>query len=111
MAEVRKLRCNRKINTLGGISKILKNDLGAEVVCEEKLLNDSVLLLCFEEYYFRCSNYVALSVMITESDMYQEAVVAGMGGGDGLANISWGANKSFADRAKNILVRLGFKEI
>lgn len=110
MSKVKKLICNRKINTLERICKVLKEDLAAELVCEEKMLNDSVVLLCFEEFYFRCKSYVALSVMITENDTCQEAVVVGMGGGDGLANISWGANSSFANRAEKSLIKLGFTE-
>ena len=67
--------------------------------------------VCFEEFYFRCSSYVALSVMLTESEDCQEAVVAGFGGGDGLSNISWGANKSFASKAVKTLSKLGFAEV
>lgn len=48
--------------------------------------------------------------MITESDVCQKAVVAGMGGGDGMTNISWGANSSFAKRAMDILNKKGLRE-
>ena len=54
---------------------------------------------------------VALSVMLIESEEYQEAVVAGFGGGEGLANISWGANKSFACKAEKTLSKYGFEEV
>ena len=111
MSNVKKLKCTRKINTIDRICEVIKEDLAAELVCEEKMLNDSVALLCFEEFYFRCKGYVALTVMITESDTYQEAVIAGMGGGDGLANISWGANSSFANKAEKSLIKLGFAEV
>ena len=110
MSCVNKLKCSRKINTLERICEVLKEDLTAELVCEEKMLDDRVALLCFEEFYFRCKSYVALTVMITENDTYQEAVVAGMGGGEGLANISWGANSSFANKAVKSLIKLGFAE-
>ena len=110
MAEVKKLRCTEKNKPLGEICKELKEDLCSEVVCEEKMLNDRAVLLCFEQFYFRCSSYVSLSVMLTESEVCQEAVVAGFGGGDGLANISWGANKSFASKAVKTLSKLGFVE-
>lgn len=111
MAEVMKLRCTGKSKSLEELSKELQSELGSEVVCEEKALDDRALLLCFEQYYFRCSSYVALSVMLIESEECQEAVVAGFGGGDGLANISWGANKSFAVKAVKILSKYGFEEV
>ena len=111
MAEVKKLSCTEKNKSLGELSKELKADLCSDVVCEEKMMNDRVVLLCFEQFYFRCSSYVALSVMLTESEDCQEAVVAGFGGGDGLSNISWGANKSFASKAVKTLSKLGFAEV
>ena len=111
MAEVKKLRCTEKTKSLEELSKLLKADLYSEVVCEEKMLNDRVVLLCFEQFYFRCSSYVALSVMLTESEECQEVVVVGFGGGDGLANISWGANKSFANKVVKILSKLDFVEV
>ena len=49
--------------------------------------------------------------MLIESEEYQEAVVAGFGGGEGLANISWGANKSFARKAEKTLSKYGFEEV
>lgn len=111
MAEVKKLRCTEKTKTLGELSEELKSGLWSDVVCEEKRLNDRVILLCVEQFYFRCGGYVSLSVMLIESEEYQEAVVVGFGGGGGLANISWGANKSFASKAVKILSKSGFAEV
>lgn len=108
---VKILRCTERKQSLEALSKALKEELYSDVVCEEKMLNDKVMLLCFEQFYFLCSSYVALSVMFTECDECQEAVVAGFGGGDGLSNISWGANKSFAGKAVKILGKLGFVEV
>ena len=110
MAEIKKLRNIFKNNTLNKISKAVQEAIGAEVVCEETLMNDSAMLLCFEDFYFRNKSYTALSIMLTESDGFQEAVVVGFGGGEGLLNISWGSNRSFASRGVNALVELGFKE-
>ena len=49
--------------------------------------------------------------MLIESEEYQEAVVAGFGGGEGLANISWGTNKSFACKVEKTLSKYGFEEV
>ncbi|MGN0804367.1 MAG: DUF6054 family protein [Candidatus Coproplasma sp.] len=111
MPEVKKLRCANITKTLKELSEELKSGLCSELVCEDKKLNDRVVLLCFEQYYFRCSNYVSLTVMLVDSEDEQEATIIGFGGGGGWLNISWGANKSFADNAVNILSKFGFTEI
>ena len=51
---------------------------------------------------------MGLSLLLTEDEQSMEAVIAGFGGGDGLLNISWGANKSFAQRVVKILKAYGF---
>ena len=111
MPEIKKLRCAKTTQSLVEISNALKKDLCTELVCEEKVLNDKVILLCFEEYYFRCSSYVSLSVMLAQTEEFQEAVVVGFGGGEGLLNISWGANQSFASEAIKILNKFDFFEV
>ena len=111
MAEVKKLRCTEKTKSLKEISKMLRVDLDSNVVCEERRLNDRVVLMCFERYYFRNGSYAALSVMLTENEECQEAVVTGFGGGEGLFNISFGANSSFVNKAVKILGKSGFVEV
>ncbi|MBE6579602.1 MAG: hypothetical protein E7651_07330 [Ruminococcaceae bacterium] len=110
MPEVKRLKCSEKTKTLAELAEDLKAELGAEVACHEKLLNDHAVLLCLEQYYFRCSNYVALSVMMVDNGDCQEAVLAGFAGGDGL-NISFGANKSFVRKALKVLEKAGFSEV
>lgn len=109
MPEVKKIKCSPKTKTLMKLAEDLKAELGAEVACHEKLLNNKAVLLCLEQYYFRCNNYVALSVMMVENDDCQEVVLAGFAGGDGL-NISWGANKSFVRKALKVFEKAGFTE-
>ena len=110
MAERIKLRCTNKNTSICALADEIKESLAAEFVCDERRLNDTVIMLCLEEYYFRCSSYVSLSILLIEDTMYQEAVIIGFGGGEGLLNISWGANKSFAKRAVKILKKHGFTE-
>ena len=110
MAEVRKLICKSKSRTFGEIVGAIKADLSSEFVCEANMLEGKAVLLCFEDYYFRCNSYVSLSIMLTENDECQEVVIAGFGGGQGLLNISYGANKSFASKAVKCLTKIGFSE-
>ena len=109
MATIKNLTCTKKMRTLTELTEELKEALCSEVVCEEKLLNEQGVWLCFEQYYFRCGGYVALSVILTESDERQDARIAGFDG-SGLANISWGANQSFARKAVKVLAAFGFAE-
>ena len=67
-----------------------------------------IRLLNFEKFYFRNGSYAGLTVMLTETEKSQNADIAGFGGGEGLLNISWGANFEFAERAAEILESCGF---
>ena len=58
MAEVRKLNCKPKTRTLGEVIGVIKANLGSEYICEANMLGGKAVLLCFEQYYFRCSNYI-----------------------------------------------------
>lgn len=110
MAEVKKLRCSAKHRNIGEIVGTIKANLSAEYVCEASMLGGKAVMLCFEEYYFRCNNYVSLSVMISENDDCQEVVIAGFGGGEGLFNLSYGANKSIVNKTVKCLTKIGFTE-
>ena len=107
MGNVVKMKCSSRLETLDIIADKMKEEFWTESVCDER--NDKAILLCFEEYYFRVSSYVALTLMFTEDDNGQYVVIAGMGGGSGLSNISWGANKSFEKRAVKFLQQYGFE--
>ena len=111
MADVIKMRCVNKSKELSVLADELKEALVSELVCDERRLNDYMIMLCFEEFYFRCSSYVGLSIVLTEDSDSQDVIIAGFGGGDGLLNISWGANKSFAKRAAKELKKSGFDEV
>ena len=111
MAAIRKLKCVYKTNTISRIGQKLEEAIGAELACSERMMNNNAILLCFEDFYYRNKGYTALTIAITENERMQEAVVVGFGGGDGMLNISWGANGDFAQRGVEALVELGFKEV
>ena len=96
------------------VSELLKNSINeginAQLVSEVFRTAGSaeIILLNFEKFYFRNGSYAGLTVMLTETEESQTADIAGFGGGEGLLNISWGANFEFAERAAEILKSRGF---
>lgn len=71
--------------------------------------NYEVGILVLEKYYFRNDSYANLTVVITDDRYQQIANIIGSGGGNGLFNISWGANDSFAYTAVRELEKHGFR--
>ncbi len=67
-----------------------------------------IAMLTFEKYYMRNGSYAALTVLLTQSGSVQTADIIGFGGGGGMLNLSFGANKAFANEAKEILLDNGF---
>jgi hypothetical protein len=67
-----------------------------------------VVFIIFEKYFFRNNSYATLTVLLTHFEGIQTAKVVGSGGGEGLLNISWGANKSLANQAVSTLNKLNF---
>ena len=70
-----------------------------------------VLLLILERYYMRNDSMAVSTVQIIDSGEVQQATIIGTGGGEGLMNISLGANQDFARRVAKVLAKLGFEEI
>lgn len=70
-----------------------------------------VLLLILERYYMRNGSMAVSTVQIIDSGEVQQATIIGPGGGEGLMNISLGANQDFARRVAKVLAKLGFEEI
>lgn len=86
--------------------------VSAELVAENsRAVGDGqTIMLNFEKYYFRNGSYAALALLLNDSGGLQTADIVGSGGGNGLFNISWGANGDFADEAAEILRQMGFEE-
>lgn len=70
-----------------------------------------VLLLILERYYMRNGSMAVSTVQIIDSGEVQQATIIGTGDGEGLMNISLGANQDFARRVAKVLAKLGFEEI
>ncbi len=113
MASVFKLRNIFPKKKITELAEKIEDNFDGELVCSEyQDLNDNtkVLVMNYEKYYFRVSSYVGLSIVITEYNGTQTAVVTGFGGGGGLLNISYGANSSFAEKMVEMLIESGFEE-
>lgn len=93
------------------LSALLEKQIGADLITKTGRVAGelSVILMCFEKFYFRTGSYAGLTIMLSESPMEQIADVVGFGGGDGIFNISWGANRNFAERAAEIIRENGFE--
>ncbi len=112
MASVFKLRNMAPDKSITELAETIEDNFDGELVCSEfQELNGSakVLIMNYEKYYFRVSSYVGLSIVITEHNGTQTAVITGFGGGGGLLNISYGANNSFAEKMVNLLTGSGFE--
>lgn len=86
--------------------------VNAELVAENsRAVGDGqTIMLNFEKYYLRNGSYATLAVLLTDFGGIQTADIVGSGGGNGIFNISWGANSEFADDAAGILRQMGFEE-
>lgn len=100
-----------KVKSVKELSHILESEIRAELVAKSLRSFDdaNIILLSFEKYFMRNGSYASLTVMLTENGDLQTADIIGSGGGEGLFNISWGANSDFADMAERILRKNGFK--
>ncbi|MDQ0223240.1 DUF6054 family protein [Streptococcus moroccensis] len=67
------------------------------------------ILLVFEAFYIRTGSYGSLTVNLTASTDYHCIDLIPSGGGDGILNISWGANANFAQKAQEIFESYGYK--
>ena len=96
---------------VGEIADALIERLSAELIgCSRREFGDTAsVLLAFEKYYFRNGSYARLTVMLTEQEGRQTADVVGFGGGEGIFNLSWGANQDFADNAAGVLEEYGLR--
>lgn len=100
------------------IGKKIREDLSGDFVSSELAVRKiteaegaRVLLMVFEKYYWRNGSMAVTVVQIVDTGEEQRAVVAGTGGGEGILNISFGANRDYAERISEALMRMGFQVV
>lgn len=106
----RTLQCYSEV-TLSEVAAALKSAIGGDLLLEDRqsLGEGEALLLSFERYYWRNGSYASLTVMLTAWRDRRTASIVGSGGGEGLFNISLGANADFAAQAVEVLRKFGFR--
>lgn len=106
-----RMRANRGAG-IRALANALKREINGELIAERwrSLQDGQVVLLSFEKFFLRNGSYASLTVMLTEYETVQTADIIGSGGGEGIFNLSWGANSDFAEMAAELLRQRGFHE-
>lgn len=62
----------------------------------------------YEKFFLRSSSYASISLTVIGNQ--EEVIISAIGaaGGEGLLNISWGAEKNFVTRLEKALIDQGF---
>ena len=83
---------------------------GAEQISKSvQTINDvTIWTLVYEKFYFRVGSYTSLTVVLTEHGQKQTACIVAAGGGEGVVNYSYGANRNFAKSCVQALELCGF---
>ena len=69
------------------------------------------ILYVFERYFVRTENMASLTVLFTNDGKTVTVDVIASRAGEGILNISWGANASFAKMAVDLLAKQGFTPV
>ncbi len=103
------MTANKK-RTLQEIHKKIHDIEGAEQISKSvQTINDvTIWTLVYEKYYARTGGYTSLSIVLTEYEQQQAACIVASGGGDGIVNHSFGANRNFAKSCVQVLESCGF---
>lgn len=108
VAKIVKMIPMSNVYPIDQVVNLLCNNINAELICSVPQANNTAVMLCFEKYYFRNGSYASLSILITHNNFGQEITIVGHGGGNGLLNISWGANNSIAKKTVELLQNYGY---
>ena len=100
----------KKQNTLQSIYEKIRYIEGAEQISKSECMINGVAIrvLAYEKYFFRTGSYASVTVVLTEFEQEQTAYVVASGGGEGVVNLSFGANRNFAKACVQELEACGF---
>lgn len=103
----------KKQKSLQEIYEKINNIEEAEQISKSvQTINDvTIWTLAYEKFYFRISSYASMTVVLTEHGQEQTACIVAAGGGEGLVNNSYGANRNFAKACVQVLEAYGFTVI
>lgn len=99
-----------KQRTLQEIHEKIHNIEGSEQISKSaQTINDvTIWTLVYEKFYFRVGSYTSVTVVLTEHRQEQTACIIAAGGGEGVVNYSYGANRNFAKSCVQVLEACGF---
>lgn len=99
-----------KQRTLQEIHEKIHYIEGAEQISKSaQTINDvTIWTLVYEKFYFRVGSYTSVTVVLTEHERKQTACIVAAGGGEGVVNYSYGANRNFAKACVQVLESCGF---
>lgn len=75
---------------------------------EQTVNGVTIWTLAYEKYFFRTSSFTSVTVVLTEHEDEQTACIVSSGGGTGMVNHSYGANRRFARECMEKLEACGF---
>ena len=75
---------------------------------EQTVNGVTIWTLAYEKYFFRTSSFHSVTVVLTEQEDEQTACIVSSGGGTGMVNHSYGANRRFARECMEKLEACGF---
>ena len=101
---------SKKQNTLQAIYEKIHYIEGTEQISKSESVINGVTIwtLAYEKYFFRTGSYASLTVVLTEFEEEQTALIVAAGGGEGIVNISHGANRDLANACVLSLEECGF---
>ena len=92
---------HKKIHLIEGVEQITKST---------QTVNDvEIWTLVYEKYFFRTGGFTSITVVLTEFGPVQTACVVSSGGGEGVVNHSFGANRNLAKACVKALESCGFQ--
>ena len=105
------MKNDKREKSVADLAHLLRYEVNADMIFGKpcQVGGGDVALLCFERLFFRNGSYASLTIMLTDDGDVQTADIVGYGGGEGLGNFSWGANRSFAEMAEGVLRKQGFQ--
>ena len=75
---------------------------------EQTVNGVTIWTLAYEKYFFRTGSFASVTVVLTEHEDEQTACIVSSGGGTGMVNHSFGANRRFAKECVEKLEGCGF---
>lgn len=111
MGRTRVRMTGKKQRTLDQIVQSIQRSDDVELVAKrDHCFGDvHVCFLVYEMYFFRTGSYASLSVLLVEQGEEQTADIVTSGGGEGLLNASYGAERSLARSCVRALEQIGFE--